>query len=61
MCDRNKQEVLARELCILYWQAQNAEYSHLQKEPLRDYVETRWPNFIARADELLDMIGKHDD
>jgi len=60
MCDRNKQEIMARELCILQWQVQNYRFSHLQKDPIREYVDTHWEKFITRADEILEMLSNHE-
>ena len=60
MCDRNKQEILARELCILWYGGRNWEYEHMTIS-LPDYTEKYWESFLERADELLEMLSKHED
>lgn len=60
MCDRNKQEILARELCILWWKCKH-QCGVTTPATLPQYVDANWQGFMPTADEILELLDNHED
>ena len=61
MCDKAKVEVLARELCLAYWNgkaSEGAQYTNFTSGAA--YVESCWDGWEEEATLLLKVLDKHE-
>lgn len=60
VCERTKEEVLARELCIQHWYGMHTiDRNFFQANDVRGYVEANWPRFHNTAKRVLETLEKH--
>lgn len=60
MCERNKTEVLARELCLEFCAGKKAE-DGIDVHNVKPFVEKHWTKWEKRAGRILRTLENHND